>query len=145
LERYIRTIANALGLRDWEIKLSDETCEDGYYDTITPQQNHKSATIRLSKDWFKLDAADQRDSIIHELLHLHQVGTRDIVEYDIPNYVSDDVGSLLMSGVIRAMELSVSTLTAAIAPKFPLIDWGMPVGSLVFNQQFPPFYHGLLG
>lgn len=71
--RYIRGIADRLGLKDWDLRLSRESCADDFGATIHTWYGQKRATIYLKIDLYRQSHAeardDQRRNIVHELLH----------------------------------------------------------------------------
>ena len=72
---YIRGIADRLGLKDWDLRLSRDDTDPDSGATIHTWYGQKRATIRLNHDVFRLSSPaadeDQRRYVVHELLHCH--------------------------------------------------------------------------
>lgn len=125
LGRYVRDMANRLGLRDWLIMLHREPPPDqsaGAYVEATP--NRKYADIWVCRDFRDLPAETQRHYVVHELLHLHfcDAGDHlcDLVAGGILSQASaDQAGNTLK----RVIEYGVDGVAYEIARLYPLIPW----------------------
>lgn len=132
LERYIRGIADAMGLRDWTLALAVETVgrsnapnrtegEWGATSQSTPGRKH--ALITLPKDARALDREELRQTVVHELVHCHFACLWDTLRLDLGHILTEKVYWVWIAGVERAMEYGVDAVADAIAPRMPLIDW----------------------
>jgi len=108
---YVRDLADRLALRDWRVVIADDA-PDGS-DAIASVYccpGRKYATIRFGDVFFSDDRADQRHSIVHELVHAHLGAYVAAVER-----LSNDDKTLRM-----LMEYAVDGLADAIAPLVPI-------------------------
>jgi hypothetical protein len=125
LEVYIRTLADQLGLRDWEIDLDEHLpdVEDAVA-TCWCVYGRRSATISVCERFRRLSATRQRVVIVHELLHCHFEHCSQIVREDAAlGSMRREEAELLDAAFTRAFEYGIDATAVAIAPKFPLIQW----------------------
>jgi hypothetical protein len=122
LERYIRTTADEMGLRDWRISLSRKPADGSANAAIWLRTNHKEAVIYVAADFRDHAPDEQRCSIVHELIHCHLEPPTKLLTGDLRQHLGDS-GSLFIEAFINAIEYGVDGLATAIAPRLPLIDW----------------------
>lgn len=78
-QRYVDAAKQILNLSQWDIKVKDyPSAEDAYAD-IEPSDHLWHAKLRLSEDFFREPAEEQRKIIAHELLHLHYAGVERLI------------------------------------------------------------------
>jgi hypothetical protein len=127
LEAYILNMAERLHLRDWEIDFSrDDTDGDKTLASASLQYEAKRVTIQVSAGFREsLNAYEQRETIIHELLHCHLWSANCVVARDLWNTraLSESTHRLLQESFQRQEELAINAISAAIAQHYPLIDW----------------------
>jgi hypothetical protein len=109
---YARTIADDLWLRDWTIILKDEPPDDGSAATINLTNGRKLAHLFLAYDFFDNSAEDQRETLIHELLHCHFGEAGFVVEEESSGEVH--------RAFIRALEYGIDAVAEAFAPLMPV-------------------------
>lgn len=127
LERYVRARADELGLRDWSVELKftpldedgDEAEADGKCEVI---YGRKHALIYLPRDFNERPRDDQRQLLIHELLHCHTDGVEVLIRsgHALAFYIGEAQVGLLRSAMHERVELAVDGIADAIAAKFPL-------------------------
>lgn len=72
LGKYVRDMADEMGLRDWTIVLSHaEPDDDDHGAECDVTYGRKLATITFRDDWVQWDAERIRQLVAHELLHVH--------------------------------------------------------------------------
>ena len=72
LSAYVREAADLLGLRDWDVRVLRAVAETGAHRAeITLHRQKDEAVITLSEAWFGRTAQERRQTIVHELLHMH--------------------------------------------------------------------------
>ncbi len=118
--RYIRHIANRLGLRDWYLFLDHKPADDCCTATIEAIEGRKHADIKKKKNWQDLSVDVQRHAIVHEMIHLHFISTKDIIRLDLLRHMSQSAYDVMWDGFKRQMEYGVDGLADAIAPLLPL-------------------------
>jgi hypothetical protein len=124
---YIRNMADALGLRDWHLFLKYEPPDDAETGAmVVPIEGRKHASIYLCEDFRDLKPENQREYIVHELLHLHFQPACDVIRADLweSNALSFSQHRQVWESFKRLMEYGVDGVTEHIAGFFPLIEWG---------------------
>jgi hypothetical protein len=123
LAKYVRWVADAMELRDWTVTIGDESCESHLeaYAHCTVGQRHVG--IAFNDRFRDRDPEDQRETVVHELVHAHLDVCWKMVQTDLGDALGKPVYYVFCDGYRRAMEYSVDALSKTIAPHMPLIDW----------------------
>lgn len=130
LGRYVRWMANDMGLRDWwfDLKWDVPRREDGaeHMDagaSIKPIYGKKLALLWFSRDFRDEPPDRQRVWVCHELLHCHF----DTIDTLTSNELQTHLGEIYYQAWYPAMKLAIEHCINAIAeewgPKMPMIDW----------------------
>lgn len=123
LEAYVSEVRALLRLAHWTLMIPDEWPEEGdeVLAVIVPGDQRYIAHLRLGPGFWGLDPSDQRNSVVHELLHLHHVRLTDAVRLgQWRQQVGQGLYDHLIDQVKREAELMVDALTSVIAPAMPL-------------------------
>ena len=80
VDQYLRTLAQAMGLGDWVLVISDEPADDGTVAEIDCTLGQRHARVYLCEEWLELDAVTQRDTLVHELVHAHLAQLRHLAD-----------------------------------------------------------------
>jgi hypothetical protein len=127
LKRYIRLLADRLGLRDWEFILLHETTADNEEAdammSVHPVDGQKRATLRLCAEFRELPLSKVRSSVVHELLHCQHRDATDIIRLTLPRSFGGVAYEVLWENFRQAIELMVDGIASAIAEHYPLIEW----------------------
>jgi hypothetical protein len=123
LEAYIREIADRLRLKHWTIRLGEDPSDEG-----TVAQHEAAASIHEATIWvcenFRLcHPEEQREAIVHELLHTHHEWTWRLVHTDLLEHMGRPAYNLFCDSYRRAMEYQIDALAKAFAPTVPPITW----------------------
>lgn len=70
-KRYVASMARLMGLSDWVLIVSNEDPPEGSSGAVGCTPGRKVATIYFSESFYDDDDADQRNTVVHELLHCH--------------------------------------------------------------------------
>ena len=131
LARYVRHIADEMGLRDWtfEVKVGDPdeedeipNCDDALA-SIECVDGRKFAIITFVPDSRKQPPEELRDTVVHELIHAHLNPACEIVRVDAKDGFSQATYEMLMMSFRRSIEYAVDGLAEVISKQFPLIEW----------------------
>lgn len=128
-EKYTQAVARGMGLSDWDVGvkrevLTDQT-EDGVFILARCLQTYgrDQAHVQLSETFFEhLSPEEQRDTIVHELLHCHIdyiIRATDALETQL----NPPVWHLFRTELRERMEIITDRIARALAPKFPLPDF----------------------
>lgn len=133
LERYVRWVANEIGLRDWtlqvavtkKIKRSPKTPDGQEWGaTCRPTPGRKFALITFAAERRDDDLDELRQTVVHELVHCHFYGVWDTIRRDTLDLIdAQETYDTLIKGVERHMEYGVDAVADAIASYMPLIEW----------------------
>lgn len=122
---YVTALQPLLGLTHWEILIIEgDAPEDS--STFIEQHTAKHAD---SSDWyfgerfFVADDEEQRVSILHELIHLHDIHSHHDLLAALKEAVPPSMWEVVKLPHERARERTVDRLARAIAPKYDLIAW----------------------
>lgn len=120
IKRYVRSLADSLGLKDWKIVVSEpRTDQDNAAEVVVPD-GQRFAKLVLHAEWEKWKPEYLRSTIIHELLHCHFEDARNCVAKDPVKILGKPAATVLYEGFYRGLEHGVDALAEAIAPLFPL-------------------------
>lgn len=120
LGKYIRRLADLMGLRDWRLTLSHEPPDD---QDAAAQCNvthgSKRAVIRVASDWPSWTQEDARHYMTHELLHCHMAPTTWAV-FNAKHVVSEGMMDMLSDGHLDALEVGIDGIALAWAETMPM-------------------------
>jgi hypothetical protein len=129
LDAYLRRLGDALGLRDWDLRLDrDDYCDDANEASVTPAEGRKIAVIRVGDDFREMPPTRQRWAIAHELTHCHLAPADDLVRRDMKAIIGASAFEVLYASFTRATEYGVDGIARAVAEFLPLIEWPAPAG-----------------
>lgn len=118
---YIRHLADLLGLKDWRIELERQYTNDSEaVAACRVWPNQRGASISLT-DWFlkQYTAAEQRETVAHELFHCHDYRLRCLV-HEYADKDESDAGKLFLSLFEREYEQLCDGMAVAVAEFLPL-------------------------
>lgn len=117
---YIREIANTLLLHDWDITLSRAISESSIYRAeIALHRERDEANIELSDVWFGRTPEQQRQTLVHELLHIHTTRLCRVVTR-LHERLGSDVTTYVENAHDEEEEILVDRLARILAPYLPL-------------------------
>ena len=124
LVRYVRWLANELGLRDWTINLhyADTDDEHSFAETRTTF-GRKIGDISLCEDFRELDPKIQRHTLIHELLHCVFAQEQEFIRLDIKGHLGMPAWNIFFSAYQSMHEYAIDGVADSIERKFPVIQW----------------------
>lgn len=123
LTRYARLLADEVGLRDWQIKVSPEPCDPSSSAHVTIAYGRKLATISVPDDFRDQAPEEQRNSVVHELVHCHFESMANAVQNDLVELLGRPADGLFFASFRRQYEYGTDAVAEALARHLPLIDW----------------------
>lgn len=120
LKRYIRHLANQMGLKDWVIHLSKDPCASGASADIQVWYGSRVATIRMDNGWKAQGEDDLRTTITHELTHCHINHVWNAID-NIESAIGKPMYNQLHNSVRDHIEFSTDAISTAWAKKLPLM------------------------
>lgn len=120
---YIDTLKPIMRLNDWRITLDGEPCNDDADASTWMSKDYQSATMYLSATFDEQSVHDQRDTIAHELIHIHLTHMSQFADQ-----IADQLGAQA-SGLAKEMskhflERATDELARVISPFLPLPPGG---------------------
>lgn len=79
-QEYVNRAAAILGLAHWKVEVSKHPAESDSWADVEVSDNLWNATIRLSADFWALEANEKRRIVAHELIHIHYSGVERAVD-----------------------------------------------------------------
>lgn len=119
LERYISEVQQIMNLGQWKIELSDVPSEEDALAEIEVSENLWQAKIRVAHGFFKEKQDEQRDTIVHELIHVHTAGierARDRMEKTL----GDLAWPIFQASMENEVERAVDALAKVVSQSVPL-------------------------
>lgn len=123
LAEYVRSVANEMELRDWTIEVLAEPCADGNVAYVTCTFGRKQAQVSFAHDFRDRAPEEQRDTVVHELVHLHLESATSMVRNDLEPWLGKQADAMFFDGYRRQIEYGVDALAAAVAKHLPVIAW----------------------
>lgn len=116
IEKFVLEAGRRLRLSDWEIVIDFENpSPDTTFATITRVRDQKRAILRLNPANFLSESAyDQRQTLVHELLHCHLFDVHEAAEVA----VSAVKGSSHRKSLTKVVHSRVEQVTDALADSF---------------------------
>lgn len=125
LGHYLRWVANEMQLRDWTVQLAHVPCSPDTDAQIVCREGQKLLTVSVAPHFLELDPEEQRETIVHELVHAHWETCWRMVQRDLADALGKPTYYVFADSYRRGMEYGVDALAKTIAPSMPLIDWSV--------------------
>lgn len=100
--------------------------DSGTAASIDVVTGRRHAHMKLSRNWWTYDQPEQRELIVHELLHVHFDPIEEPFRHPtagpgaIWKLLGDSTGDVVLSQLHLDIERAVAHLAEVIAPSFPL-------------------------
>jgi hypothetical protein len=124
IQRYLWVIRDMLGLQQWDIFLTMSHSTDDANASVHPVYGRYIAGVSVNKKWFEYSPEVQRNTIIHELLHVVHNRQSEVIR---TTKQRDEVWITFN----RETEYMVDHLATALEDLFPLPE---PPEPTLFNQ-----------
>ncbi len=116
---YLRSLADAMLLRDWHVVLSRTPADDDSRAQVSRHAGKNQVEISLGKEWLVLSPEQRRQTATHELLHAHTARLcRTMRRY--ADQAEGDVVRYVKTAFDDEEEILIDTLARVIAPALPL-------------------------
>ncbi len=117
---YARTLADGLGLKDWEVVLKRETTGDGHAGaSMMTFTGRRIVWIKLAHSFFFDLPATQRHYLLRELVHIH-TDDIDTAMWQAKDIIPGEAFALLTKVVNDRIEFATDVIAASIGHAFPL-------------------------
>jgi hypothetical protein len=122
LTDYVRVVANSVNLRDHTFDVRIGALPEGLRATCECVIGRRYAIITVREDFFELPAEDQREAILHEVIHPHVHPLAEHIQG-----LRSELGRAHFESVSlafeRDLERLVDSMTGVLCPKVPLPTW----------------------
>lgn len=130
MRHYVRDCADRLGLRDWTAQYfitKPDGVDQSSCGAIETTLTRRTFTIWLPPDWYRKasekasmsDREDARNTVAHELLHIHFKPIDTHLE-QVQTNLGDALWELWYSMYIQRMEIFMDTMAEPVAQGLPL-------------------------
>lgn len=120
LERYVAAVADSLRLGGWIIDVVAGDVGDDACAQVDAPYGQRRATVTLGPLFFTQSPQDQRDTVVHELLHLVLMPSWQFVEELLDAELPARASRVAWLGYTQQSEYAVDQLAAVIAPTLAL-------------------------
>jgi hypothetical protein len=117
--RYLRHLADLLGLRDWHITLSRASADSGSRAQVSVHRGKDEADVTLNSHWLSYSPEQRRMTLCHELLHCH-TGRLCRVMTRLHSMIDEPAMEFARRAHDEEEEIVVQRLARVIAPYLPL-------------------------
>lgn len=116
---YTRQLAGLLQLSHWRIDLDPTLPPDDALAQIRCVSGQQRALIQIGTGFHALSLADQRSTIVHELVHIFLWPATEVIEHTLP-ILGTVAGQMVEAAHDLAIERATDALAVAIADWLPL-------------------------
>lgn len=114
--KWVAMIANTLSLSDWTISVEwDDQLEGHYLARCIVQRARDEAKIILGDSFRELSPSEQRDTIVHELLHCHFATVDEYVSDTVPVLIGKPAYTAWESAYDLMQERAIDNVAVAIS------------------------------
>lgn len=132
---WLREAADKLELRDWTFEFKHQPASDHLAGTIESTYGQRVAELKLAASFRDLSADEQRDTLVHELLHVHRDGIRLYFDEVLPDLIGRPAFIAVTQTYRLLDELATDAISKAIAGYFPPLE--LPVEPDVLPSDPP--------
>jgi hypothetical protein len=119
---YLRATADRLNLRDWAFEFKHEPAGENLAGTVEARFGQHSADIKLAHNFRDLDEVEQRETLIHELLHIHRESIRLYFNEVLPDLIGRPAFVAVTQAYRVFDEMATDAIANAIRDSFPPLE-----------------------
>jgi hypothetical protein len=120
LGAYLALAAGVLRLDGWTVTVAAEPADDDAVAQIDAPWAQRRAVVRIGAEFWRSGPEDQRDALVHELLHLVVMPAWQLIDELLDDELSARAARVAWLGFTQHMEYSIDQLAAVIGPQLPL-------------------------
>lgn len=117
---YLRELANAMLLADWEVSLKRTAVSMDCYAQVLVMQTENHAVVRLAPEFLQGSIEDRREWLVHELLHCHLDRPHRIMEQLATQFGENTACAFASEAHGYEVEICVQRMARLLAPYLPL-------------------------
>lgn len=119
-EKYVRHLGDLLLLQDWELDISREGPAGNAWAAINVCEVEDQATIKLGAEWGQHSPEEQREYLVHELMHVHTDRAARVISQLAAQFDQESACAFAREAHRKENEILVNTLARLLAPVLPL-------------------------
>jgi len=122
LSRYVRAVADAIGLRDYEVEVEHRPTSDNSLGECDVSAYRRSLRLRVCAEFRDLDPQKQRHVIVHELVHAHFSGLDSVIR-GVERWMPESAFEMFYESYDREQERGVDAVAVCLCNAAPLPVW----------------------
>lgn len=118
LGKYVRELANVLGLYDWTLILANVPADEDALAQVDVTDGQHRAVLSVCGEWNTMDVGEKRRALVHELIHCHEQKAMESVmgeEAPMATLLGAAAWSVLEFTLHKDTEIMVDNLAIVIA------------------------------
>lgn len=120
LGRYVRDMADLMGLRDWTVGIASDPPEDDEANaSVEVTFGRRYAMIKFSATWTERAPEEMRQTVVHELAHCHLWSMNQRI-CDLHNLLGTGTYEVMEKAYRENLELAIDAIAQAWAETLPL-------------------------
>jgi hypothetical protein len=119
LESYVAELQEALNVANWKVSVAREASDVEAWADINPHEQNYTAELRVSHDFWRQTPEQQREVLVHEVLHIVTARLDQTVEA-LEEAFGKVVWAIFEPQYVNATERVVDHLAKVLAPNLPL-------------------------
>jgi hypothetical protein len=117
--RYLRLVADQLGLRHWHVEVEHEAAAGDALAEVRLAAERRRMRVRFAAYFDEADEEEQRLAVVHEALHAHHRDLFSTIEAGVRDEMGGATFRLYVGAVRRDLERTVDALAEVVAPTVP--------------------------
>lgn len=122
VEGWLRAAGDLLGLRDWRITATAFVAQNGAHASTFIRDRSDAIEVAVSREFPSRRPDEQRETLIHELLHPHFHRVTQLASELIEHELGKRTEAVIDAAVAFQEELAIERLAKAIAPFYPAVE-----------------------
>lgn len=120
VENYLAFLQGALRLRDWTITVDwSAPCEKDALATVTPMEDSRHATVRLSREFLDLSDRNKTQTLVHEMVHCYFFEVDSLATSTVEALTTKQASKVYSVAHNGCIERSVDTVADAFTELLP--------------------------
>lgn len=123
LVAYLETLVKSMRLSDWSIIVELSDRDKNVFATMESQPDQRRAILTITSNFLQLDADDQKQTLVHELIHCHLFALHYQAEEAFKIYSTSkaqEVFALMLESEIEKATDALADIIAPLLPSFEL-------------------------
>ena len=119
LVAYLELLVKSMRLSDWSIIVELSDRDKNVFATMESQPDQRRAILTITSNFLQLDAEDQKQTLIHELIHCHLFALHYLAEEAFKLYSTSNAQEVFALMLESEIEKATDALADIITPLIP--------------------------